>query len=185
MCNNDEVKLKSFSAIVQHMYHEHHDGNFNQFTCLISSQCGSFANLDDLKNHYATDHQDIVTLVNPFISLNSHGSLNCSNFSPSLKLKCATCDTIFDSPIKFGKHICLDDYQMKESEVNFKCSLCRKQLASRKRYCSIARCHRYHCLSFNFAGFYSTNNSISPIRDRNFAWFVKHSTKTRTVSTNM
>lgn len=63
MCNDDEVKLKSFSAIMQHMYHEHHDGNFDQFTCLINSQCGSFVNLDDLKNHYATDHQDIVTLV--------------------------------------------------------------------------------------------------------------------------
>lgn len=63
MCNTKEVKLKSFSAIVQHMYHEHHDSDFEQFTCLINSQCGSFASLDDLKNHYATDHQDIVTLV--------------------------------------------------------------------------------------------------------------------------
>lgn len=61
MCNTKEVKLKSFSAIVQHMYHEHHDSDFEQFICLINSQCGSFASLDDLKNHYATDHQDIVT----------------------------------------------------------------------------------------------------------------------------
>lgn len=134
MCNNDDVKLKSFSAIVQHMYHEHHDGNYDQFTCLISSQCGSFANLDDLKNHYATDHQDIVTLVtHAFLVLGHRSQTNYQNFRPSLKLKCATCDTIFDSPIKFGKHICLDDYQIKDSEVNFKCSLCRKQLASRKR----------------------------------------------------
>lgn len=67
MCNNDEVKLKSFSAIVQHMYTAHHDGNINQFTCLINSQCGSFGSLVDLKNHYATDHQDIVTLVNSYL----------------------------------------------------------------------------------------------------------------------
>ncbi|KAJ6641337.1 Zinc finger protein [Pseudolycoriella hygida] len=113
MCDNDEVKLKNFRAIVQHMYNEHHDGNIDQFACLISAQCGSYTNLDDLKNHYATDHQDIIT--------------------PSLKLKCLTCDMIFDSPIKFGKHICQDDYQIKESEKDFKCSLCKKQLTSRKR----------------------------------------------------
>lgn len=63
MCNNEDVQLKSFSAIVKHMYYEHHDKDFVQFTCLINAKCGSFPSLDDLKNHYAIDHQDIVTLV--------------------------------------------------------------------------------------------------------------------------
>lgn len=61
MCNNDEFQLKSFNAIIRHMYQEHHDDDYNRFVCLINADCGSFDHIDDLKNHYATDHSEIVT----------------------------------------------------------------------------------------------------------------------------
>lgn len=48
-------------------------------------------------------------------------------------LTCQTCDNSFQSSIQFGKHMCLKLQTIERGEENFQCTVCDKNLASKKR----------------------------------------------------
>lgn len=128
--------MATHHGMIYHICHNH-KAKSGLYQCIFNEDCELFPDVESVAEHIFAHHFDLLPLVlTPFfflVSISIHFDNFCDSCRTKVCLTCQTCETVFQSSVQFGKHMCLMLQTIDEGEENFQCLACDKKLTSRKR----------------------------------------------------